>query len=219
MNDIIGYTRVSTEEQAHSGLGLEAQKALIEKEALERGWNIVAWYEDAGISGKDIERRPGLQAAITALDNGAAHGIVTAKIDRLSRSVLDAAQLLDHASKKGWKVLSCDLAIDMSTPMGEALAAMMVVFSQLERRLISQRTKDALAAKRARGEQLGRPSSLPLNVVERIVTAVNNGQSMNSLANELTNEEVPTAQGGKRWYASTIKGVLNSQQAKSLATA
>ena len=75
--------------------------------------------------------------------------------------MLDTASLMEQARRDGWELVTCDLAIDTSTPAGEATASMMAVFSQLERRLISQRTREALAVKKAQGVRLGRPSALP----------------------------------------------------------
>ncbi|MBY3988004.1 recombinase family protein [Rhodococcus fascians] len=85
---------------------------------------------------------------------------------------------------------------------------MMIVFSQLERRLISQRTKDALAIKKAQGVRLGRPLALPQETVDRIRTAHQHRQSLNAIARHLTNGNVPTARGGPTWHASTVRAVL-----------
>ncbi len=179
---------------------------------------MVAWHADEGISGgKGVAHRPGLAAAIDAIERGEAAGLLAAKLDRVSRSVLDTASLMEQARLGGWELVTCDLAIDTSTPAGEATASMMAVFSQLERRLISQRTREALAVKRAQGVRLGRPSTLPREVVERIVDAKARGDSLRTIADGLTGEGVPTAQGGAKWHASTVKAVLEGQDAAALA--
>lgn len=98
----------------------------------------------------------------------------------------------------------------MTTPHGEAMVGVSAVFSQLERRLISQRTSAALAAKKAAGMRLGRPRTLPLAIVERIVAERKAGATMTAIADQLTAEGVPRAQGGLRWYASTVSAVLDS---------
>ncbi|WP_255219212.1 recombinase family protein [Gordonia amicalis] len=218
-NLVVGYLRVSTEEQALSGAGLAAQRATIEAEAERRGWKIVTWHADEGVSGKAIGNRAGLASAIAAVESGKAAALVVSKLDRLSRSISDASTMLDRAAKAGWRVFSADLAIDTTTPAGEAAAAMMIVFSQLERRLISQRTKDALAAKKAAGVRLGRPATLPLEVVDEIVSAHRTGVSINAIARDLTDRAVPTARGGLKWYASTVKAVLDGQDAGQFASA
>src|ERR1700754_2430481 len=85
---MIAYMRVSTSEQADSGAGLAAQRAAIESHAALRGWTITDWCTDAGASGKSLKGRPELAAALDGVRTGRAAGIVVAKLDRLSRSVL-----------------------------------------------------------------------------------------------------------------------------------
>jgi DNA invertase Pin-like site-specific DNA recombinase len=111
------------------------------------------------------------------------------------------------------------LAIDTTTPAGEAAAGMMAVFSQLERRLIGQRTREALAVKRAQGIRLGRPSTLPADVVARIVAEHNNGAGVRGIAAGLNRDSAPTARGGAQWYPSTVQRVLDGQDAAKLRAA
>jgi DNA invertase Pin-like site-specific DNA recombinase len=112
------------------------------------------------------------------------------------------------AQKQHWALVALDCAVDTSTPSGEAMANMVAVFSQFERRLISQRTKEALAVKRASGVRLGRPPTLPEGVVRRIQRARARGDSLRQIAGDLNQAGVPTAQGGARWYAATVRHVL-----------
>jgi len=204
----IGYCRVSTGEQVNSGAGLDAQRAALQTEADRRGWALEFVTED-GLSAKDLNR-PALTEALGRLDRGAADVLMVSKLDRLSRSVKDFGGLLERAAKRNWSVLCLDLGVDTTTPVGEFTANVVVSASQYERRLIGQRTKDALAAKRAAGVRLGRPRQLSDDVVERIVSAKADGGSLAGIARNLTSEGVPTAQGGKRWYASTVAAVLRS---------
>jgi DNA invertase Pin-like site-specific DNA recombinase len=81
-------------------------------------------------------------------------------------------------------------------------------FGQFERRLIGQRTKEALAVKRASGMMLGRPPPVPQSVVRRIQRLRARGLSLRAIADELNESKVATAQGGKQWYAATVRGVL-----------
>jgi DNA invertase Pin-like site-specific DNA recombinase len=90
------------------------------------------------------------------------------------------------------------------------MASILATFSQLERRLIGQRTREALAIKRTQGVRLGRPRSLSDEVVSRVVRARGDGQSLRAIASALNDESVPTAQGGAQWHASTVKAVLAS---------
>lgn len=212
----VGYLRVSTAEQADSGAGLDAQRATIEAECARRGWTLVAVYVDAGASGKSLDKRPQLAEALAAVESGTAAALVVAKLDRLSRSVRDAADLLDQAQHRGWALVAADLGVDTSTPTGEAMAGMMATFAQLERKLIGQRTSDALAAKAASGVRLGRPSTLPAEVVQRIVDEHAAGAGWSAIARGLNADEVPTAQGGATWYPATVRKVMQGQDAATL---
>jgi len=207
----IGYVRVSTEEQGQSGAGIEAQRQAIQKTASERGWTLRVIYEDAGASGKSMNGRKGLEDALQAVEGGNADVLVVAKLDRLSRSLLDFSTLMERSRRKKWAVVALDLNVDTTTPAGEMMANVLATFAHFERRLIGQRTKDALAVKKAHGVQLGRPQTLPKNVRRRIRRMHDKGQSLTAIANQLSEEAVPTAHGGKRWHASTIKAVLESE--------
>src|SRR3954451_14995476 len=200
----LGYLRVSTDEQANSGAGIEAQRAAILTEAKRRGWTEanLEWIEDAGYSGKDT-RRPGLRLALEALKRGEAAGLVVAKMDRLSRSLLDFTRIMAEAQRQGWALVALDCPADPSTPTGEAMASILATFSQLERRLIGQRTREALAVKRSEGVRLGRPVNLPASVARRIASENAAGRSLRSIAAGLNSDRVPTAQGGREWHAST----------------
>ena len=190
-----------------SGAGLEAQRRAILAECKRRGWELVETIEDAGYSAKDL-KRPGVQEALRALEAGEARALVVAKLDRLSRSMLDFAALMATAQKQSWALVALDCAVDTSTPAGEAMAHVHATFGQFERRLISQRTKEALAIKKASGVRLGRPPTLPQSVVRRIRRQRSRGDSLRKIAEDLNAAGVATAQGGAKWYAATVRHVL-----------
>ena len=204
---LIGYVRVSTAEQADSGAGLTAQRDALDAAASQRGWRLVRIAEDAGVSAKSLDR-PGLTSALEAVERGEADGLVVSKLDRLSRSLLDFAALMERSRRKGWALVALDLGVDTTTPAGEMVANVMATFAQFERRLIGQRTKDALAVKKAEGVILGRPRTLDDRTVASIVGMRANGMSLAVIARKLTDDGVPTAQGGARWYPSTVNHVL-----------
>jgi DNA invertase Pin-like site-specific DNA recombinase len=204
---VLGYVRVSTEEQARSAAGLEAQREAILRECRRRGWELVEVVEDAGYSARDL-RRPGVQAAIAELARGKADALVVAKLDRLSRSMLDFTALMAKAQKQGWALVALDCAVDTTTPAGEAMANVLATFAQFERRLIGQRTREALAAKRAQGVKLGRPRAVPQQVVDRIRRERKAGRSLAAIAAGLNTDAVPTAQGGRQWWPATVWAVL-----------
>jgi DNA invertase Pin-like site-specific DNA recombinase len=212
---VVGYIRVSTDEQASSGAGLEAQRAAIVAEVERRGWQLAGIVEDAGLSGKSMTGRPGLAAAIETVERGEAQALVVAKLDRLSRSLLDFAALMDRARRQKWSLVALDLAIDTTTPSGEMMANVMATFAQFERRLIGQRTRDALAQKKLDGVVLGRPRMMKAEVLERIQREREAGRSYAAIADALTEDGVPTAQAGRRWYASTIRKAVVTSSSKS----
>ena len=121
---VLAYVRVSTSEQASSGVGLEVQRQAIIAECKRRGWHLVETIEDAGYSARDL-RRPGIQEALRALERGEASALVVAKLDRLSRSMLDFSKLMAKATREHWALVALDVAVDTSTPSGEAMANML----------------------------------------------------------------------------------------------
>lgn len=204
----VGYLRVSTSEQAGSGAGLQAQRAAIEREAAHRGWVLIEMYTDAAASGRSITGRPALASALALVEGGEAGVLVVAKLDRLSRSLLDFASLMARAQRNGWNLVALDLGIDLSTPAGEFLASVMASAAQWERRIIGQRTREALAVRKAQGVRLGRPVAMSPEVSTRIASLRGEGLTFAAIAAVLNDDGVPTAQGGARWYPSTVRAVL-----------
>lgn len=204
---------MSTAEQGDSGLGLEAQRYAIRAECDRRGWILVAVLEDAGASGKSLNGRPALASALSMVSAGDAEGIIVAKLDRLSRSLIDFVGLVARAQREGWNLVALDLGIDLSTPAGEAMANVMATFAQLERRLISQRTKDALAVRRSQGFRLGRPPSTTSTLERRVYRLRAKGHSLQAIADELNRRGVPTLRGGLEWRPSTIHRVIRRIEA------
>jgi DNA invertase Pin-like site-specific DNA recombinase len=211
---VVGYVRVSTEEQGDVGAGLEAQRLAIRAACAARRWSLMAIHQDVA-SGRSLERRPGLADALAAIAAGEASGLVVAKLDRLSRSVIDAAQTIEQARREGWNLVALDLGVDFSTAAGEAMAHMTAVFAQLERRLIGERTRAALAVKRAQGVRLGRPPELSPRVRRRIVGLRQRGAGWTAIAEQLNRDHVPTAHGGSRWYPATVRAVVMAAASKS----
>lgn len=204
---VLGYVRVSSPSQAESGAGIDAQRAAIEAECERRGWRLAEIVEDAGFSARNLNR-PGIQKVLERLDRGDADGLIASKLDRLSRSMLDFTALMDRAQRQGWALVALDCAVDTTTPAGEAMANVLATFSQFERRLIGQRTREALAARKAAGVRLGRPRELPVETAERIRRDRSEGRSLAAIADRLNDEGVPTAHGGARWWPQTIRSIL-----------
>lgn len=201
--NVIAYMRVSTEEQGDSRAGLEAQEAAIKAEIERRGWRLVDTYTDIA-SGKSLRRRDQLGAALRALANKQADTLIVAKLDRLSRSVLDFAGIMETAANEGWSVNVLDLGVDTTTPNGELVANIMISMAQWERRIIGERTKSALKAVKARGTRVGRKSGVDAETIKLITILRGQGQSWQRIADTLTASGVKTSQGGV-WHGSTVR--------------
>lgn len=199
---VIGYRRVSTEEQARSGHGLDAQRQTIEEHAARKGWT-VEWIEDEGATGSRIN--PGLRRSLDLLRTKQADALVVTKMDRLARSVLNAADIMRSAQEQGWSLIVLDLGMDLSTPSGKAMYNMLATFAELERDMIATRTREGLAAARAKGKTLGRPSAIPTAVRRRIVLAREAGQSFAAIARDLSGEGIVTPTGRAMWSESVVR--------------
>ena len=202
---VVGYSRVSTEEQSKSGLGLAAQEETIRAGCEQRGWDLVAIHVDAGQSGRTLER-PALRQALEVVANRNADGLVVAKLDRLSRSVIDFAALLEWFERIGAVLLAMDLTIDTSTPSGRLIANVFASVAQWEREVIGERTRAGLAALRAQG----RPISAPCvtddpDLGERIQRLRADGCTFQRIADLLNEGGIPTRRGGSMWRVSSVQ--------------
>jgi DNA invertase Pin-like site-specific DNA recombinase len=206
---VVGYLRVSTDEQGLSGAGLSAQEAAIRAEVERRGWELAALHKDVA-SGGSLRRRSGLADALARLDRGDASALIVARLDRLSRSVVDFGQLLERAQRRGWAIVALDLGVDMTTASGALVANVMSAVAAWERAAIAERTRHALAARRSQGVRLGRPPAVPDDVRERVRAMRAEGATLRRIAAQLAQDGIPTAHGG-RWAPETIKRLLARQ--------
>jgi DNA invertase Pin-like site-specific DNA recombinase len=202
MTTMIGYLRVSTEEQANSGLGLEAQRDTIQRYADAHGWEVV-WYEDAGLSARSMDR-PALQEALASLHpkQRAVNGLVVAKLDRLSRSVADFSGVLGLARARRWALVAIDLSVDTSTPTGELVANVMMSVAQWERRVIGERTSAAMQAAMRQGRHMGRVSTLPRSTGHRLLAL--RAQHTLAATAALLNAEGLTTATGETWSPNNV---------------
>jgi DNA invertase Pin-like site-specific DNA recombinase len=210
---------VSTEEQVASGAGLEGQQAGITAYAALRQLTISddGWYVDDGVSGATPPgEREKLSAALQRLQQGPESVLLFMRVDRASRSVKDLLELRDTSEQEGWTLAAADGSVDLTTPHGRTMFTMQGAFAELERDLIKARTREALAALKARGVRLGRPSVLPLEVVARVVGERVAGRPWAAIADGLNADQVPTAHGGVKWWPATARKVAMGQAAVKL---
>lgn len=203
---VAGYCRVSTDAQGERGYGLESQRLLLDAEVERRDWTMHEIYIDVA-SGGSTKRRPELHRAIAALQSGEAQVLMVGKLDRLSRSLLDFANLMQQSQREGWGIVALDIGVDTSTANGELIANIIMALAQWERRIIGQRTKDALAVVAASGKTLGRPRTVSDDTVAMIRVLRDNGASYMSIARTLQSAGIPTGQGGWAWYPSTVRAI------------
>jgi site-specific DNA recombinase len=218
---VIGYVRVSTEEQATAGVSLSAQAEKVRAYCALYDLDLVELVEDAGASAKTLDR-PGLQRALTMLRKGQAEGIVIAKLDRLTRSVADMASLISDffGEKAGRSLFSVADSIDTRTAAGRMVLNILVSVSQWEREAVAERTRDALRHKRAKGEvfnhePLGYVRSGDrlvevedeMNTVAEVRRLAAEGVSLRKICAYMTTHGFKTKRGGA-WRPSTVQAIL-----------
>jgi DNA invertase Pin-like site-specific DNA recombinase len=212
----IAYTRVSTSQQGKSGLGLEAQQAALARFAEAEGFNLIQTFEEieTGKGADALDRRPQLTAALRLARQHKAP-IIVAKLDRLSRDVHFISGLMAHRTP----FIVAELGADADPFMLHLYAAL----AEKERAMISRRTKDALAAKKAQGVKLGGLNAKGIRNQEeareraealRAIFAELAGQSARAIAAALNDRKVPTPNGGP-WYATTVIRVQRRLAARS----
>lgn len=202
----IGYIRVSTKDQGENGHGLDAQRMAIESAMKQRGWPLVDVEQDIA-TGKNTNGRSGLHRAMERVEAGEAHALVVTKLDRLARSTLDFATTLHRSNDKGWSLVILELALDTSDPMGEFTASVVAAVAELERKMIAARTKDGLAAARAKGVRLGRPRTMDPEAISRAADLRAQGETLEAIAYQM-NEEGFRTPTGKRWAFYSVRTAL-----------
>lgn len=173
MHRIIGYCRVSTEDQ-----NLDMQERAIKKYAEEKGQLLLMYVEK--VSSRKSERIE-LMNAMKASTKGDL--FVVYKLDRLARSTKELYELTEQLKEKQVDFVSISDAFDTSTPTGKAMFGMLAVFAEFERDIIQQRTKAGLEAARKRGRIGGRPT-IDEKVKKRVRTLFEAGESASDIAKE-----------------------------------
>lgn len=208
------YSRVSTSEQGESGLGLDVQVARCEGYAARIDAKVIGVIREVQ-SGKNMTKRPMLLDCLAKLKSGEANVLIVAKLDRLSRSVIDLCSLLEQSEKEGWSLVLLDLGIDTTTPAGRVQAQVIAAFAEYERRLISQRTKEAMKAAKDRGVHCGVTSKVPQEIVERVVNERLSGTTWMGICDELDADGIPTAREAEFWQVGSVQSVFNSSRGKA----
>jgi DNA invertase Pin-like site-specific DNA recombinase len=222
---VVGYVRVSTEEQA---LGPSAQREALERWCAANGAELVAVYEDVGVSGgAPLDKRPGLLSALSALAEHSAGVLLVAKRDRLARDVMAAGMLERLAERVGARIRSAaGEGTETDDPSARLLRGIVDLFAEYERAIIRARTRQALAVKRQRGERIGevpygsrlsedgvRLEAEPaeVRVLELVRGLRAEGVSVAAIAERLNLDGVPAR--GTRWHPTTVARLTRAKSA------
>ena len=221
----VAYYRVSTERQGRSGLGLDAQHEAVRAFLNGGDWHLLGEHVEVE-SGRNNDR-PALAKAL-AICRMTGATLVVAKLDRLSRNARFLLSTVEGSGEGG--VIFCDLPQVPPGPVGRFLVTQMAAVAELEAGLISQRTKAALAAAKARGRRLGgwrggqkvdpmaglqarqaRATTFAASVGPLAAELRSGGLSLRQVAAELTARRIRTPRGGA-WSAAAVRVVLRPRK-------
>ena len=218
---VIGYVRVSTDEQAKEGISLEAQEEKIRAYCLVKSWELLEVVKDEGVSAKNLER-PGIKRVLEKVNKKEIDILVVFKLDRLTRSVKDLNFLIELFEKKGISLVSISENLDATTATGRLMLNLLASVSQWEREVIGERTKTVMRYLKENNRVYSRPlfgfdvvdgKLIPnlqeQRVIEEMKQLREQGLSYNRIAEYLRQKGVPTKRGG-RWDASTVKKILQN---------
>ena len=152
----VGYVRVSTEGQKNEGVSLDMQVAKIRAYCAMNDLILIGIYGDPGISGKDINGRPGLQAVLELAERGHIGHVVAYKLNRIARNTIDALEISSSLDKRGIALHSICEKLDTKSAIGRFFFAVLSALAEMERAIISENTRAALQHKKAKGERYGR---------------------------------------------------------------
>lgn len=222
---VIGYVRVSSEDQAVNGVSLDAQAEKIRVYCVAKDWELVDLVRDEGISAKNL-KQPGLQGILDRIPkrNGKRgfDGLVVVKLDRLTRSVGDLAGLNKLFEANHVDLVSIQESVDTSTASGRLFYNIIACLSEWERGVISERTRDALRHKRNSGQLAGSvPFGYAVNGDGKTLAPIAGEQetlktiramragslSYWKISDRLNGDGIATKKGGK-WYPATVQSVL-----------
>jgi DNA invertase Pin-like site-specific DNA recombinase len=201
MRRLIGYARIAPREREDERPSLDIQRRGLETAARAGGWELVRVEEDVR-SGRTL-RRPGLRAALAACRAGEADGIAVARLDRLTYSLSDLAELVREAVDGGYTIVSLQPAVDIASDGGRAVGEVLAEAASWQPRAIA-------TAGRALSGRPGRPSSTPAAVAQRIRDLRAQGMTLQAICDTLNREGVPTPRGGAEWRPTSLRSVLRA---------
>jgi len=221
MKRAVGYVRVSTEDQAREGISLDNQRDKIKAYAILKEFELVNIIEDKGISAKNLSR-PGIKEILDIVRKKDVEAIITYKLDRMFRSTVDALETTKQFNKMGIAFHSIQETIDTQSAMGKFFFTLTAAIAEMERGIVSERTRSALKYKKSRNEKTGgiTPFGYCVNkngqlfadkneqkIIKKILRLHNKGWNYSMIARKLNSLGHKTKQN-KSWYPQSIKNVV-----------
>jgi site-specific DNA recombinase len=220
------YIRVSTEGQKEEGMSLGTQKEKLRAYCVANDLVVAAELTDAGLSGKNMEDRPGLQSALRMLAKGDADTILVVRLDRLSRSTKDVLSLAEKCEKEGWALASLSERLDTSTAAGRLTLSILASLAQYEREKTAETTHQNLLHMARQGLRTGAvpfgyrldpadpeqkklvPVPEQQDVLKRIKHWRKIGHSFRNVCDRLQRMGFKTAEGNTNWNPKTVWSIL-----------
>jgi DNA invertase Pin-like site-specific DNA recombinase len=240
---VVGYRRVSTDEQGEVGVSLHAQGAQISAFAAAVGYEIVALESDVISGAVNPERRPGFAAAMRRVTAREADGLIVSKLDRLSRSTMDFLGLLHRSQREGWELVSVNEQIDTGSASGRFTVTVFAAMAEMERGLIAERTLAAMAQiareGRARSSRLpfgfridGEPDGTTLRkgdrrplvphdgeqrVLVKILRLRRAGRGGHAIATSLNRRQEFNPRTGRPWSVGGVRALIATVERRAAA--
>ena len=232
MKEAIGYTRCSTHEQADSGLGLDVQTERIRAYCTLKGLVLLDIITDAGVSGgKPLASREGGQQLLDTIRKRKADAVVMLKLDRMFRNAGDCLNTVEKWERSGVALHVVDLggnAIDTTSAAGRFMLVILAGAAEMERNLTRERTRSAMAVKRANGQRVGAvpygfdlaangttlvPNEAEQAVIADIRAMRSKGMTLEAIAKTLTTRDIPTKTGkSTRWTHQAVARILSRER-------
>jgi hypothetical protein len=194
---VVAYLRVAPRERAADRPDIDAQRAAIERAGRERGWTLVAVEQDRR-SGRTL-RRSGLQAALARARAGEADAIAVSRLDRLTYSLPDLADLVRMAVDDGFAIVAIEDGLDLADADGALVGAILATGARWNPRPL---------LRPVRAGRPGRPSSTPASPAERSRGLRADGMTLQAICDLLNEEGVPTPRGGTRWRPTSLRAIV-----------
>jgi DNA invertase Pin-like site-specific DNA recombinase len=199
--------------QVNDGVSLDVQERQLINAAEFHGFTKWEMVREEGRSGKNITGRPVLTESLRRLDAGEAQALFVTRIDRLARSTTDFLSIVDRARQKEWRLIMLDLNLDTATYQGRFVVTIMSALAEMERGIIAARQKDVHRDRRERGivwgVDMGPKNKTPDVLKDRILSERFKGMSYREIAGGLNADGILSQNGGK-WYATTVKNIVDA---------